>query len=577
MRRWWARRRLRAKIFLPFSALVLAVLLSTLWLVTGAVSRQVEGDLRRRLIITGDVFRGRVAERAQRLLATMQLVADDFALKRAIATYDPDTLESVATNYRRRAGTDALWITNESGRVLAGRGSDGAAASTLASIRPLSDTLRTAAAGMAISELEGELYELVAVAVVAPRDPIGFLVAGERIDSRTAAQLQRETGSEVSFVTGERVFASSWPEEKQLVLFPGGRPASLFPSVARPTFLARLGDERLLSILVPVDAALDQPLYALVQQSYDTALAPLHALRRRIVLIGAVALFGALIVGAALAGGIASPLRVLVAAMRDVLAGNYQRRLEIGREDEIGFLADSFNEMVSGLEERERIKDTFGRFVSRDIANVLLDGRVSLEGERREVTILFQDTRGFTAIADRTDPGALVRMVNRLFTAMVAAVESEGGVIKEFTGDGVMALFGAPVVHDDDPDRAVRAALAMLARLPALNAELCGEGLAEVRIGIGVHCGEVVAGRIGPDERAEYTVIGDPVNVASRIEGLTKETGATLLVSAAAVSRLAGSYRFGRRFVVPIRGKEEPVEVIEVLVGRGEGRLTPDT
>jgi adenylate cyclase len=322
---------------------------------------------------------------------------------------------------------------------------------------------------------------------------------------------------------------------------------------------------------VPVDAALDEPLYALVQDSYDKALVPLHSLRRRIVVIGAFALVGALAVGAALAGGIAAPLRALVSAMRDVLAGNYRRRLSLGREDEIGFLASSFNEMVAGLEERERIKDTFGRYVSRDIAAALLEGRVPLEGERREVTILFQDTRGFTAIADRTDPGALVRMVNRMFTAMVAAVESEGGVIKEFTGDGVMALFGAPAVHDDDPDRAVRSALAMLGRLPALNAELCEEGLPELRIGIGVHSGEVVAGRIGPDARAEYTVIGDPVNVASRIEGLTKDTGAVLLVSAATVSRLAGRYRFGRRFVVPIRGKDEPVEVVEVLVGESGG------
>jgi adenylate cyclase len=564
MKKWWARRRLRAKIFLPFSALVLTVLLSTLWLVSGGVSRQVENDLRRLLVVTGEVLRGRIEERAKRLRSNTLLVADDFALKRAIAiaTDDPDTLASVALNYRRRAGTDALWITDERGRVLAGPPASG-----LASLRPLSETLRTAAVSMAISELDGVLYELVAVAVTAPRDPIGFLVVGERIDDHTAILLERETGSKVSFVTATRVFGSSWSAEDRRLVFPNGSPASLFPGAGLPTFVARRGDERLLSILLPVETALSEPLFALVQQSYDEALVPLYGLRRRILLIGTFALLGALVVGAALASGIAAPLRALVAAMREVLAGNYRRRLSLGREDEIGFLAESFNEMVSGLEERERIKDTFGRFVSRDIAAALLDGRVPLEGERREVTILFQDTRGFTAIADRTEPGALVRMVNRLFTAMVEAVESEGGVIKEFTGDGVMALFGAPVAHPDDPDRAVRSALAMLDRLPALNAELCREGLAEVRIGIGIHSGEVVAGRIGPDERAEYTVIGDPVNVASRIEGLTKETAAVLLVSAATVSRLAGTYRLGRRFVVPIRGKEEPVEVMEVLLG----------
>jgi adenylate cyclase len=146
-------------------------------------------------------------------------------------------------------------------------------------------------------------------------------------------------------------------------------------------------------------------------------------------------------------------------------------------------------------------------------------------------------------------------------------VESEGGTVKEFTGDGVMALFGAPVAHADDPDRAVRAALAMLRRMPRLNAELARDELPELRIGIGVHTGEVVAGRIGPDERVVYTVVGDPVNVASRIEGLTKETGAMLLASASTVARLNGQYSFGRRFVVPVRGKEEPVEVVEMLGG----------
>ena len=128
--------------------------------------------------------------------------------------------------------------------------------------------------------------------------------------------------------------------------------------------------------------------------------------------------------------------------------------------------------MVAGLEERERIKETFGRFVSRDVAAAVLSGQLPLDGERREVTILFQDVRDFTTLAERTDPRILVRVVNRLFTEMVAAVEAQGGIIREFTGDGVMALFGAPVAHDDDPARAVRAALDMLARLPALNAHV---------------------------------------------------------------------------------------------------------
>ena len=180
-------------------------------------------------------------------------------------------------------------------------------------------------------------------------------------------------------------------------------------------------------------------------------------------------------------------MQALVAAMRRVLAGDFSQRLDVRREDEIGFLARSFNEMVAGLEERERIKDTFGRFVSRDVAAAVLGGKLPLDGERREVTILFQDVRGFTTIAEHTDPPMLVRIVNRLFTEMVAAVEAQGGIIRQFTGDGVMALFGAPVVHDDDPARAVRAG-ARHAGAPA-GAECASSrpsSLPALRIGVGI-------------------------------------------------------------------------------------------
>src|SRR5690606_33014890 len=125
------------------------------------------------------------------------------------------------------------------------------------------------------------------------------------------------------------------------------------------------------------------------------------------------------------------PLGSLAQAMGAVLAGDLSRRVTLRRGDEVGFLARAFNEMVSGLAERERVKDLFGRFVSRDVASAVIGGALPLGGERRTVTILFQDVRGFTTIAESTTPDALVRVVNRLFTAMVEAVEREGGVIRQ--------------------------------------------------------------------------------------------------------------------------------------------------
>jgi adenylate cyclase len=148
---------------------------------------------------------------------------------------------------------------------------------------------------------------------------------------------------------------------------------------------------------------------------------------------------------------------------------------------------------------------------------------------------------------------------------VVAAVEAEGGVVKQFTGDGVMALFGAPQARDDHAQRAVRAALGIVARLELLNITLQQKGFPRLAIGIGIHTGEVVAGLIGPDERVEYGVVGEPVNLAARVESLTKELAATILVSSEIASRLGAEFSLGRMESLPVKGKTDPVQVVEIL------------
>jgi class 3 adenylate cyclase len=574
MSAWWARRRLRTRIFLPFSALILALLLATLWVVGAAVNGWVESSLKRQFDATGNVFRALMAERAERLIGETSMLAGDFALKQAIATYDPDTLSSVAVNHRERIGVELLWITDENGRFLAGAGGQGGRRGPLIDLAPLQQAMGTDAPSVAVTQVDGGLVQLVAVPVFGP-DPIGYLLAGEAIDDLTARQLKAATGPAVSFLTAARLFASSWPASEREELFPGGAVeaplrehlarASGTPEGERSTFLLDLRGDRLLSILIPIEAQLPQPLFALVQDSYDRALGPLAALRRWVAIIGAAALLAALLVGGMIAGSIAKPVQVLVGAMRRVLTGDFRQRLDLRREDEIGFLALSFNEMVAGLQEREHIKETFGRFVSRDVAAAVLSGQMPLDGERREVTILFQDVRDFTTLAEHTDPRILVRVVNRLFTEMVAAVEAQGGIIRVFTGDGVMALFGAPVAYADHAGRAVRAGLDMLARLPALNAHVQQEQLAALRIGVGIATGEVIVGRMGPDQRSEYNVVGDAANLASRIEGLNKELGTAILIAASTAACLGTEIELGRHAVLHVKGKDRPVEVVEVV------------
>jgi adenylate cyclase len=331
------------------------------------------------------------------------------------------------------------------------------------------------------------------------------------------------------------------------------------------TSLMNVGRERYLTLTLPISASLQQPLFVLMQGSYDRALAPLRDLQRKIIAIGVAALLSALLIGIGLAGGITAPLKGLVAGMQEVLKGNLRYRSPLERHDEVGFLARSFNDMVGGLEERERLRDTFGRFVSRDVAEAVLSGSIPLEGERREVSILFQDIRGFTALGEALDPAALLRLLNQFFTEVVAAVEAEGGVVKQFLGDGVMALFGAPQVCTDHAQRAARAALQILERLSALNELLQKAGSAPIEIGIGIHSGVVVAGLIGPDNRMEYGVVGDAVNLASRIESLTKELQATILVSSEIAAQLGPAFILGRSAARAVKGRKGTVEVVEVL------------
>jgi adenylate cyclase len=226
--------------------------------------------------------------------------------------------------------------------------------------------------------------------------------------------------------------------------------------------------------------------------------------------------------------------------------------------------------MLLGLREREAIKDTFGRFVSQDVARAVLEGQIPLQGERREVTILFQDIRDFTRLSEQTPPEALLQLLNTFYTEMVAAVEAHGGSVKQFTGDGVMALFGAPVSHTEDPVRAVRTALDMLTRLEALNQRRQANGEVALRIGIGIHTGDVVAGCIGPDTRVEYGVVGDVVNIASRVQDLTKVVGAAILVTQSTALRLDSLFTFGKQAVLPVRGITEPIQVIEILTERNK-------
>jgi adenylate cyclase len=253
---------------------------------------------------------------------------------------------------------------------------------------------------------------------------------------------------------------------------------------------------------------------------------------------------------------------------RHVATGDYERRIDLRREDELGQLARAFNDMSAGLAERDRIRDLLDKNVSPEVAAQLLRDGATLGGQEREVTILFADLRGFTTMSEKLRAPELLTLLNRYLDRMSGAIEAQGGVIDKFIGDGIMALFGAPVGQDDAPDRALAAALAMEQALAGLNRELVSEGRIALAIGIGINTARVVAGNIGSHRRLNYSVVGDGVNVAARLESETRKVDyrTNIITSRATLDALRTPGAFTARALghVQVKGRHEPIEIFAV-------------
>ena len=261
------------------------------------------------------------------------------------------------------------------------------------------------------------------------------------------------------------------------------------------------------------------------------------------------------------AHSVANPLRQVEGAMAEVERGELGGVCPVLANDEIGAVAEGFNRMLAGLRERETIRETFGRYVTREIRDEILAGRASVEGQLEEVTVLFADLRDFTPWVERTPPREVVGDLNEYFTEMEAAIRAQRGLVLQYIGDEIEAVFGAPLRAADHADRAFAAALEMRRRLAALNARRAAAGKPPLRNGIGIHTGTVLAGNIGSAERLTYALVGYAVNLASRIQGLNKELGTDILVSEETRGRLRGPAALEALPAVRVKGKSVEVSV----------------
>lgn len=326
-------------------------------------------------------------------------------------------------------------------------------------------------------------------------------------------------------------------------------------------------NESLLDLQVPVFSVAEDPIL-LGEIHLGLSEALIHkeilAMRYRLAVLTCIALVIGAIAAFLLAGLSIRPVLELVTGVKAIGLGNLDQHINIRRRDEIGVLTNAFNEMAASLREKEFIKNTFERYVSKPLTQVILAHRddIQLGGEEKEVSILFSDIRRFTTLAEKLPPTQVLELLNAYFTTMIDVVVENEGMVDKLMGDSVMALFGAPVSLGEDAVRAVQCALDMQRAVIEFNRQQTAKNLPAVQMGIGINTGPVVAGNIGSSRRMEYTVIGDNVNVAARLQGLAKP--GEILVSEATYLQVKHVVEATAMPPMALKGKEFSVAVYRI-------------
>jgi class 3 adenylate cyclase len=307
------------------------------------------------------------------------------------------------------------------------------------------------------------------------------------------------------------------------------------------------------------------PWAIMLHAEENQIMAPILRFRFYYILAGLLCLGISLVLIHLGVGSMVAAIRRISRKAALVAQGDYGKPLEVRSQDEIGQLTLSFNDMVAGLKERDFISNTFGRYVDQEIAAKLLERPEAsrLGGEKRAVVIMFSDIRGFTPIAEALSPEATIQLVNGYFSRMVEVLRRHHGIIVDFLGDAILAFFDpldgplAPVGRE-----ALQCALSMQQAMLSVNLAGIGQELPPLRMGIGLHAGEVVVGNIGSETRAKYGIVGSAVNLAHRIQAQAR--GGEVVVSQAVYQLVQAEVRVTRKFEVRLKGIQDSVTLYGV-------------
>lgn len=527
-----------------FGAKLLAALVGTVGLLLGITLVVVRSQTNREVRLVEDRTVRSASELFDRLNELQRQQADQLArpftegvralalLEEAIRTGDTGYLSGEAEYELLRSGLlesgDAVVVfTDDQAQpvisIMAGSVLDG----DPANIGPLADALLDSDS-LAMSEyrvIDGQLYNLQAHYIERARRPIGTITFGLPVRSDDIDDIAGIGGFEICLLVAGECVVRSQGVGAQMEAAMTAAPSS---GEGTRTEL----DDAEWSIqyepLVP-----DRPDAGLrvVAVPLDEVRAPFENIQLSLLLAGAVALLLCGAAGVALSRSLTRPVRDLVEATGRVAQGDYETAVAVESTDEMGTLADAFNDMTRGLLMREQYRSVLNKVVSQDVAAELMKGDVELGGENRLVTVLFADIRGFTPMTQGMEPQEVIGLINGCMERLSRAVDVEGGVVDKYIGDEIMAVFGAPIAQEDHACRSVRAALRMRAGIAEMNAERAERGEAPLAVGIGIASGIAVAGNMGSADRMNYTVLGETVNLAARLTAQAQ--GGEILISEA--------------------------------------------
>jgi adenylate cyclase len=546
---------------------LLTLLQSVTYLVVRHANREhALAQIDARLRAGAQMFKRLIEQRNQQITSAAAILSRDHAFLEAFAGADHDraTTLSALESLRGRLNAQRILIASLEKQLFFDTRQP-ERRSVPFPFPKLADKAEAEGAAYAFVILDKELYALAVTPLLAPA-PIAWLCPAFRIDDQFAREIQTDSNLEITFLDPtdpERLFASTFEERKRNSLL--ARLRARRPPL-KQIFDLQFGGEHFVSYSFPLLTE-NGTAVALLERSLDKELAPYLRLERTYLFLALIGLLISVAVGAWIARSVSRPVLQLAEGTRKIGAGDYSHRIKVRTNDEIGQLAGAFNHMSEGLAERDQVRDLLGKVVSPAVATELLRKDVILGGEEREVTILFSDLRSFTSMCEARSAQEMLGVLNHYFTRMSAIVEAHGGVVDKYVGDAMMALFGAPLAIPDAADCAMESALEMSEALDELNREWQAEGRHALSMGIGINSDLVVAGNMGSQTRLNYTVIGDGVNLASRLEALTKtpDYGARIIVSHSTLERAKGRYRTRRLGEVAVKGKQKPTEIYALL------------